>query len=55
MAKELTWRAAIDKVLGAATTPLHYKDIAEKIIADGLRTSLGATKGKSTWLNAQPQ
>lgn len=43
MAKELTWRAAIDKVLGASTTPLHYKDITDKIIADGLRTSLGAT------------
>ncbi len=51
MAKELTWRAAIDKVLGAATTPLHYKDIADKIIADGLRTSLGATPAAT--VNAQ--
>lgn len=51
MAKELTWRAAIDKVLGASTTPLHYKDIAEKIIADGLRSSLGATPAAT--VNAQ--
>lgn len=51
MAKELTWRAAIDKVLGAATTSLHYKDIADKIIADGLRTSLGATPAAT--VNAQ--
>ncbi|WP_411183813.1 winged helix-turn-helix domain-containing protein [Pseudomonas sp.] len=43
MTKELTWRAAIDKVLGVSTTPLHYKDITDKIIADKLRTSLGAT------------
>jgi hypothetical protein len=42
MAKELTWRAAIGKVLGATSTPLHYNDIAERIIADRLRTSLGA-------------
>lgn len=43
MAKELTWRRAIDKVLGAATKPLHYNEITERIISDGLRTSLGAT------------
>ncbi len=51
MAKELTWRESIDKVLGAATTPLHYKEIAEKIIADRLRTSLGATPAAT--VNAQ--
>ena len=42
MANELTWRAAIDKVLGAASIPLHYNDMTERIIADRLRTSLGA-------------
>jgi hypothetical protein len=42
MAKELSWRAVIDKVLGTTYTPLHYNDIAERIIADRLRTSLGA-------------
>jgi hypothetical protein len=51
MAKELTWREAIDTVLGAATTPLHYKEIADKIITDGLRTSLGATPAAT--VNAQ--
>jgi len=51
MAKELTWREAIDKVLGAATTPLHYKEIAEKIIVDGLRSKLGATPAAT--VNAQ--
>jgi hypothetical protein len=51
MPKELTWREAIDKVLSAAVTPLHYKEIAEKIIADGLRTSIGATPAAT--VNAQ--
>lgn len=51
MAKELTWREAIDKVLGATTTPLHYKEIADKIIANRFRTSLGATPAAT--VNAQ--
>jgi hypothetical protein len=51
MPKELTWREAIDRVLGAATTPLHYRDITDKIIADGLRTHLGATPAAT--VNAQ--
>ena len=51
MAKDLTWREAIDKVLGATASPLHYKDIADKIIADGLRSNLGATP--SATVNAQ--
>ena len=40
---EMTWRKAIDKVLGASATPLHYNDIAERIIAEGYRRSIGAT------------
>lgn len=51
MAKELTWREAIDKVLGAASSPMHYKEIAERIIANGFRTSLGATPAAT--VNAQ--
>lgn len=51
MAKELTWRQAIDEVLGAAATPLHYNEIAERIIAGKLRSSLGATP--SATVNAQ--
>ena len=43
MSKELTWRKAIEKVLSEAPGAVHYKDITEKIIEDGLRTSLGAT------------
>lgn len=39
----MTWRNAIDTVLGESATPLHYKDIADRIIAQSLRTSLGAT------------
>ena len=51
MPKELTWRKAIDKVLAASITPLHYSEIAEKIISDGLRKNLGATP--SATVNAQ--
>ena len=51
MANELTWRQAIEKVLGATATPLHYKEITERIIADGLRKNLGATP--SATVNAQ--
>lgn len=51
MPKELTWRQAIDTVLAAAATPLHYNEIAERIIANNLRGSLGATP--SATVNAQ--
>ena len=43
MAKELTWRKAIEKVLSEASGAVHYKDLTERIIADGLRSNLGAT------------
>ena len=43
MATELTWRKAIDKVLGSSPTPLHYNEIAERIISEGLRHTMGAT------------
>jgi hypothetical protein len=43
MPSELTWRKAIEKVLSASATPLHYNEITEQIIAQGLRHSLGAT------------
>lgn len=51
MSKELTWRNAIDEVLAAAAIPLHYNDITERIIANQLRSSLGATP--SATVNAQ--
>lgn len=43
MPKELTWRKAIEKVLSQAAGAMHYKDLTDKIIEDGLRVSLGAT------------
>lgn len=51
MPNELTWKKAIDKVLAASAVPLHYKEITEAIISDGLRTSLGATPAAT--VNAQ--
>jgi HB1, ASXL, restriction endonuclease HTH domain len=49
--EELTWPKAIAKVLGASPTPLHYKEITERIIALSLRKSLGATPAAT--VNAQ--
>lgn len=43
MPAELTWRKAIHKVLASSSTPLHYKEITERVIAEGLRKNLGAT------------
>jgi len=51
MESELTWRKAIDRVLSGSTTPLHYREITERIIADGLRKNLGATPAAT--VNAQ--
>jgi len=49
--RELTWRKAIDQVLRSSTTPLHYNEITERIISEGLRKNLGATP--SATVNAQ--
>jgi hypothetical protein len=51
MASELTWRNAIQKVLAASTMPLHYNEITERIISEGLRQNLGATPAAT--VNAQ--
>lgn len=51
MPKELTWRKAIDKVLTSSPIPLHYNEITEQIISDGLRTTVGATPAAT--VNAQ--
>ena len=51
MGSKLTWNQAIEKVLQASTTPLHYKEITERIIAVDLRVSLGATPAAT--VNAQ--
>lgn len=47
MPKELTWRKAIEKVLSEAAGALHYKDLTDKIIEEGLRISLGATPSRT--------
>lgn len=49
--KELTWPEAIQRVLAEAGGPLHYSEITDRIIARGLRKSLGATP--SATVNAQ--
>jgi len=51
MPAELTWRQAIDKVLEASPDPMHYSDIAQRIIEEKLRKNFGATP-KDT-VNAQ--
>lgn len=51
MPKELTWRKAIDKILASSPTPLHYNEITEQIISEGLRASVGATPAAT--VNAQ--
>ena len=38
-----TWIEAIKKVLTMASIPLHYKEITEKIISEGLCKNIGAT------------
>jgi hypothetical protein len=43
MATQLTWRKAIEKILGETPSAMHYKDLTDKIIETGLRTDLGAT------------
>ena len=43
MMADLTWRKAIEKVLTESGSAMHYKDIAERVVADGLRQSVGAT------------
>lgn len=47
MAKELTWRKAIEKVMSEATGALHYSDITDKIIEKRLRTNIGATPART--------
>ena len=40
---ELTWQKAIQKILAESTGPIHYKEITERILAEGLRENIGAT------------
>lgn len=47
MARQLTWHEAIQRVLAKSPVPLHYLEITERILAEGLRTTLGATPGST--------
>lgn len=40
---DLTWRDAIIQVLQGRTEPMHYTEIAEAIVEQGLRSEVGAT------------
>lgn len=51
MRNEITWKCAIEKVLQNSTVPLHYEEITDKIISDGLKKAIGATP--SATVNAQ--
>ena len=43
MARELSWRDAIVKVLQQSGDAMHYTDIADAITGGGLKSTLGAT------------
>ncbi|MCG3129006.1 MAG: hypothetical protein CHACPFDD_03902 [Phycisphaerae bacterium] len=43
MADEFTWHQAIQHVLKSAAQPLHYTEITQRILAEGLRLTMGAT------------
>ena len=47
--REMTWQAAIKKVLRDAGTALHYAEIAERIVTRGLRTTVGATPSNTVY------
>jgi hypothetical protein len=44
---DLNWREAITNVLKGEAEPVHYAEIAEKIVAQGLKTQVGATPAAS--------
>lgn len=43
MPKEMTWRKAIEKVLSDASGAIHYRDLTDIIVQNGLRSNIGAT------------
>lgn len=46
-AKKLTWDQAITQILNQANGPLHYTEIAERIIEQDLRDNTGATPAQT--------
>jgi HB1, ASXL, restriction endonuclease HTH domain len=51
MVHEMTWKGAINQVLGKSPGGLHYNDIADQIIQQELRKKVGATPAAT--VNAQ--
>jgi hypothetical protein len=51
MAKELTWKEAINQVLEQHPSGLHYGDITDKILEQKLKSFIGATP--SATVNSQ--
>lgn len=49
--KDLPWREAITRVLDDAATAMHYADIAEAIVEQGLRKKVGATPASTVAAN----
>lgn len=45
--RDTPWIDAIEAVLKAAREPLHYTEIADRVVADGLRRKVGATPAAS--------
>lgn len=53
--REMKWREAILKVLRESHEPMHYSDIAQVIIDNGYRSSIGATPAATVAANlSQP-
>ena len=51
MAKEMTWKKAILKVLQEADGAMHYKEIAEAIVNNEYRSNIGATPAATVSAN----
>ncbi len=48
---DMPWREAIIKVLAESGSAMHYSDIAERIVEDGLRVKVGATPASTVNAN----
>lgn len=51
MAQDIPWKEAIERVLRDAGRSLHYSEIARRIVAAGMRKSLGATPAATVSAN----
>jgi hypothetical protein len=46
-AQNLSWRDAAIEILNGKGAPMHYSDVANEIIKQGLRAEVGATPAAS--------